>query len=116
MLLGIENGIDTFDCVSPTRIARNGALYTKDGRINITNAKYKDDMSPISDDENWYTHNYTKSYLHHLFKADEMLAATLASIHNLKFLTTLCEDARKQLIAGTFQNFKDMFIMKYYKK
>ena len=116
ILLGIENGVDTFDCVAPTRIARNGALYTRDGRINITNAKYKDDMSPISDDETWYTHQYTKSYLSHLFRADEMLAATLASIHNLKFLTTLCEEAREHLIAGTFMEFKDAFIKRYYKK
>jgi queuine tRNA-ribosyltransferase len=115
ILLGIENGIDTFDCVAPTRIARNGALYTKDGRINITNAKYKDDMSPVSDDATWYTHRYTKSYLHHLFKADEMLAATLASIHNLKFLTSLCEDARQAIIDGNFQEFKGAFIKRYYK-
>lgn len=116
ILLGIENGVDTFDCVAPTRIARNGALYTYDGRINITNAQYKNDMSPISDNENWYTHQYTKAYLSHLFKADEMLAATLASIHNLKFLTTLCEDARKHLISGTFMEFKNSFIARYYKK
>jgi queuine tRNA-ribosyltransferase len=116
ILLGIENGVDTFDCVAPTRIARNGALYTYDGRINITNAKYRDDMSPISDNETWYTHAYTKSYLSHLFRSDEMLAATLASIHNLKFLTTLCEDAREHLIKGTFMEFKDAFIKRYYKK
>lgn len=115
ILLGIENGVDTFDCVAPTRIARNGAIYTKDGRINITNAIYKDDMSPISDDVSWYTHGYTKAYLSHLFRSDEMLAATLASIHNLKFLTTLCENARKHLIAGTFAQFKKEFITRYYK-
>ncbi len=114
ILLGIENGIDTFDCVAPTRIARNGAIYTQEGRINITNLKYKQDMTPLSEDENWYTHAYTKSYLHHLFKSDEMLAATLASIHNLKFLTTLCEDARKHIINGTFQSFKIEFVRKYY--
>jgi queuine tRNA-ribosyltransferase len=116
ILLGIENGVDTFDCVAPTRIARNGALYTYDGRINITNAKYKEDMSKISDDETWYTHRYTKAYLSHLFSSDEMLAATLASIHNLKFLTVLCEDARKHIIAGTFQEFKTQFIGRYYKE
>jgi queuine tRNA-ribosyltransferase len=115
ILLGIENGIDTFDCVSPTRIARNGAIYTKDGRINLHNARYKDDMSPLSDDESWYTHKYTKAYMSHLFRSDEMLAASLASIHNLKFLTTLCEDARKHLISGTFQEFKSDFIKRYYK-
>lgn len=115
ILLGIENGIDTFDCVAPTRIARNGAIYTKDGRININNAKYKDDMSPLSDEESWYTHKYTKSYVSHLFRSDEMLAATLASIHNLKFLTTLCEEARTHLITGTFLEFKDAFVKRYYK-
>ncbi len=116
ILLGIENGVDTFDCVAPTRIARNGALYTNDGRINLHNAIFRDDMSPLSEDTTWYTHVYTKSYVAHLFKSDEMLAATLASIHNLKFLTTLCEDARKHLIAGTFQEFKNSFIKRYYKK
>jgi queuine tRNA-ribosyltransferase len=115
ILLGIENGIDTFDCVSPTRQGRNGALYTYDGRINITNAKYREDMSPISEREDWYTHQFTKSYLHHLFKADEMLAGTLASVHNLKFLVTLCEEARGALIQGTFQEFKKSFVNRYYK-
>lgn len=115
ILLGIENGIDTFDCVSPTRVARNGAIYTLDGRINLRSAKYKEDMSPLSDDINWYTHKYTKAYMSHLFRSDEMLAATLASMHNLKFLTTLCEDARKHLIAGTFVEFKNTFIARYYK-
>ncbi len=115
ILMGIENGIDTFDCVAPTRIARNGAIYTKDGRVNITNTIYKNDMSPVSDDESWYTNQFTKSYLNHLFKADEMLAATLASIHNLKFLTTLCEEAREAIIAGNFLEFKEEFIKRYYK-
>lgn len=116
MLLAIENGIDTFDCVAPTRIGRNGSLYTLDGRINITNAKYKDDMSPVSEDETWYTHQFTKSYLSHLFRADEMLAGTIASIHNLKFLTQLVDDARKALEEGRFLEFKENFITRYYKQ
>lgn len=115
ILLGIENGVDTFDCVAPTRIARNGAIYTRDGRINLNNAQYKEDMSPLSDVETWYTHGYTKAYVAHLFRSDEMLAATLASIHNLKFLTTLCEEAREHVINGTFMNFKNEFIKRYYK-
>lgn len=115
ILMAIENGVDTFDCVAPTRIARNGSIYTYEGRINITNEKYRHDMSPVADDEDWYTHNYTKSYLHHLFRSDEMLAATLASIHNLKFLTKLCEDARTSILNGNFKEFKDSFIKKYYK-
>lgn len=116
MLLAIENGIDTFDCVAPTRTGRNGSLYTLDGRINITNAKYKDDISPISDDPSWYTHRFTKSYLSHLFRADEMLAGTLASIHNLKFLTSLVDDARSALKEGKFLEFKEAFIKRYYKQ
>ena len=116
ILLGIENGVDTFDCVAPTRVARNGAIYTKDGRISLTNTKYKDDMSPLSDEETWYTHKYTKAYVAHLFRSDEMLAATLASIHNLKFLTVLCEEAREHIIQGTFMEFKEKFIARYYAK
>ena len=116
ILLGIENGIDTFDCVAPTRIARNGALYTLDGRINVFNAKFKEDTSPVSDDTSWYTHQYTKSYLAHLFRSDEMTASTIASIHNLKFITALVENARKALIDGTFIEFKDEFIKRYYGK
>ncbi len=115
MLLAIENGIDTFDCVAPTRVARNGTIYTYDGRINITNAKYKEDMSAVSDDTTWYTHQFTKSYLSHLFRADEMLAATIASIHNLKFLTVLVDDARRALQEGRFVEFKNSFIARYYK-
>ena len=114
-MLAIENGIDTFDCVAPTRIARNGALYTKDGRINILNAQYKNDMSPVSEDETWYTHNYTKAYLAHLFRSDEILANTIASLHNLRFITQLVDDARHHLEKGTFLEFKDNFIAQYYK-
>lgn len=115
MLLAIENGIDTFDCVAPTRVGRNGSLYTLDGRINITNAKYKEDMSPVSEDTSWYTHQFTKSYLSHLFRADEMLAGTIASIHNLKFLTVLVDDARVALKEGRFIDFKETFLKRYYK-
>ena len=115
LFLGVEYGIDTFDCVAPTRVARNGALYTADGRINITNAKYKDDMSPISDEETFYTHRYTKSYLHHLFKSDEMFAPTLASIHNLSFIVKLVDDMRMAIEEDRFVKFKESFCKRYYK-
>lgn len=115
ILLAIENGIDTFDCVAPTRIARNGALYTPDGKINIFNAKYINDMSPVSDNPSWYTHQFTKAYLAHLFRAHEMTAATIASIHNVKFITELVQDARQAIIDGTFITFKESFIKRYYK-
>lgn len=114
MLLAIENGIDTFDCVAPTRIARNGALYTKDGLINIFNTKYQDDMTKMSDDVTWYTHKYTKSYLAHLFRSKEILASTLASIHNLKFIVSLVDEARENLEKGTYKKFKEEFLKRYY--
>jgi queuine tRNA-ribosyltransferase len=110
ILLGIENGIDTFDCVSPTRVGRNGAILTKDGRINIHNAAFKHDMSPVSDDP-----RYTKSYLHHLFRSEEMFASTIASVHNLFFLTQFVKDARIALLKDRFLSFKEEFLKRYYK-
>jgi queuine tRNA-ribosyltransferase len=116
LFLGVEFGIDTFDCVAPTRVARNGALYTAEGRVNITNAKYANDMSPISDEPSFYTHNYTKSYLHHLFKSDEMFASTLASIHNLSFIVKLVDDMRIAILEDRFLDFKKEFCKRYYKE
>ena len=115
LFLGVEYGIDTFDCVAPTRVARNGALYTYEGRINITNAKYIDDMSPISDDDTFYTHAFTKSYLHHLFKSNEMFASTLASIHNLSFIVKLVDDMRVAIEEDRFMEFKEKFCKTYHK-
>lgn len=111
---GIENGIDTFDCVTPTRIARNGSLYTRNGRINIMNAKYTDDFGKIDNECNCYTcKNYTLAYLSHLFRAKEMLAATLASIHNLYFIVNLVKEIRQSMIDGTFFEFKTKFLAAY---
>lgn len=113
---GIENGIDTFDCVTPTRIARNGALYTRDGRINILNEKFINDSNRIDSECLCYTcKNYTRSYLSHLFRAKEMLAATLASIHNLYFIVNLVKDIRKSMLEGKFYEFKKEFLDRYYK-
>src|SRR3990167_413679 len=84
LFMGIENGVDLFDCVTPTRNARNGSLYTKYGKISIMNTKYRNDLSPIEKDCKCYTClNYSSAYLSHLFHGKEMLAATLATIHNL---------------------------------
>lgn len=116
MFLGVENGCDTFDCVAPTRIARNGGLYTKTGRINLINAQYKNDFTPIESDCGCYTcKNYTRAYLSHLFRSTEMLAATLASIHNLYFINKLVSDMRESLMNDTFFEFKDRFLATYYK-
>lgn len=111
---GIENGIDTFDCVTPTRIARNGTLYTQNGKINILNAKFTDDFGKIDGDCACYTcKHYTPAYLSHLFRAKEMLAATLASIHNLYFIVNLVKEIRQSMIDGTFFEFKESFLKNY---
>jgi len=115
LFYGVENGIDTFDCVSPTRLARNGSLYTKDARINIFNSKYKTDMSPVCDDITCYAHNYTKSYLAHLFRSKEMIAATIASIHNLHFIVHLVKDIRQSIIDDRFFEFKKEVLERYKK-
>lgn len=112
---GIENGIDTFDCVSPTRIARNGAAYTFDGRINLHNAKYVEDMLPLEPEILNYTSSYTRSYIAHLLRSNEMLAATLISIHNLHFIVSLVASIRKSMLDGTYFEFKENFLKRYYK-
>ncbi len=113
----VENGCDLFDCVAPTRQARNGSLYTCDGRININNAKFAKDFTPIDAECDCYTcKNYTRAYVAHLFRSDEMLAATLSSIHNLRFLIALVEKMRSSIIDGSFEKYKKEFIARYYKK
>lgn len=96
---GVKNGADTFDCVVPTRMARNGTLITKEGRLNILNAQYREDFSPIEEGCGCYTcQNYTRAYLSHLFRAKEMLAGTLASIHNLYYLINLTREIRRGIL------------------
>lgn len=113
---GIQNGVDLFDCVAPTRMARNGTLHTADGRININNAKFKNDFSPIDKNCQCYTcQNYSRAYLSHLFRAKEMLAGTLASIHNLYFITNLVDKIRQSILDENFFEFKKEFLKKYYK-
>lgn len=115
LFLGVEYGIDTFDCVAPTRQARNGALYTYDGRINISNAKFKHDFSPIDTDCDCYTcRGFSRAYLNHLFKANEIIAATLASIHNERFVVRTVDDIRHSIINGDFFEFKREFLTRYY--
>lgn len=115
LFLGIEYGIDTFDCVTPTRIARNGAIYTKSGKINLFNAKYKHDYSPVCDDTTCYSNKYTKSYLAHLFRSHEMIASTIASLHNLHFIVHLVKDIRQSIIEDRFMEFKKEFLKNYKK-
>ncbi len=110
-----ENGADTFDCVSPARVGRNGALYTPTGRVNVTNRKYKDQFSPLVEDCSCYTcQNYTSAYLHHLFRAGEMLASTLATIHNEQFIVELVDQIRGSIDDGSFYEFKEGWMSRYY--
>ena len=116
LFVGAENGCDTFDCVGPTRMARNGSLYTLDGRINIKNAKYKDDFAPLmAECDCECCKNYTRAYLHHLFKTDEITAKVLASIHNERFVVTVVDKIRESLLNDTFSEYKKAFLSRYYK-
>ncbi|MBO4333917.1 MAG: tRNA guanosine(34) transglycosylase Tgt [Paludibacteraceae bacterium] len=111
LLEAIERGVDMFDCVMPTRNGRNGMLFTSQGIMNMKNAKWKDDFSPL--DENgtaWADHFYTKAYLRHLFIANELLAMQIASIHNLSFYLWLVKEARKHIIEGDFSTWKPRMV------
>lgn len=115
LFLGVEYGVDTFDCVAPTRQARNGALYTLDGRINITNAKFKTDFTPIDIECDCYTcAHYTKAYINHLFRSDEILGATLASIHNERFVVRTVDQIRESIKQDKFFDLKKTFLRRYY--
>ena len=114
ILGAVENGCDLFDCVAATRIARNGSLYTGTGKINILNTKFREDFAPIEDGCRCYTcKNYTRAYVAHLFHAKEILANTLASIHNLYFIVNFVKNIRKTIMENTFQEFKENFIKNY---
>ncbi|USN96144.1 MAG: tRNA guanosine(34) transglycosylase Tgt [Candidatus Nomurabacteria bacterium] len=113
----IENGADTFDCVSPARVARNGALYTRHGRVNVTRAQYARDFTLFDADCDCYScQNYTSAYLHHLFKTGELLGKTLATIHNERFIVRLVDDIRASIADDSFYDFKNEFLSNYYSK
>ena len=111
LLEGIERGIDMFDCVMPTRNGRNACLFTSEGIMNMRNRKWADDFTPIDPNGTASVDLfYTKAYLHHLFKAQELLALEIASIHNLAFYLWLVGEARKHIIAGDFTSWKSMMV------
>lgn len=114
---GVENGCDLFDCVSPTRVARHGRIYTRGGTLQIKNARFKKDFSPLGTGCECYTcRNYTRAYIHHLQRSKELLGQTLASIHNLYFIVKLVDDIRTSIHDNSFQEFKKEFLKKYYDK
>jgi len=111
ILENIALGIDMFDCVMPTRNARNGMLFTRDGFINIRNEKWKNDFSPIEADSDLFADtDYTKAYLRHLVHSGEILGAQIATLHNLHFYLWLVKEAREKIIAGEFYDWKEKMV------
>lgn len=111
----VEAGADTFDCVNPSRVARNAAIYTPTGRVNLTNARFKRDFSPLVEGCGCYTcSHYSRAYLHHLYKAKEILAATLGTIHNEWFTVHLVKDIRSAIIRGDYLDFKRDMLGSFY--
>jgi len=115
LFTGVENGADTFDCVAPSRQARTSAVFTDAGRVNLTNSKYARAFEPIDANCDCYTcANYTAAYVSHLFRAKEMSAATLATIHNERYIVRLVERMRHSIIDGTFYEFKEDYLGRFY--
>jgi len=114
LIEGIDRGIDMFDCVMPSRNARNGTLFTDDGKINIKNLKHFDDEQPIMQDCTCYTcKNFSRAYLRHLFMAKEILSARLNTLHNLHYYCDLMQRARTSLETGNWPGFRDRFLQRY---
>ena len=117
ILEGVSRGIDMFDCVLPTRLARHGNAFTRNGKINIKNNKYKEDFQPIDESCDCYTcKNFTRAYVRHLITANETNGGRLLSIHNIRFLIKMTEEIRTSIENGNFQEYKEEFINKYTKK
>ncbi|MFC7401895.1 tRNA guanosine(34) transglycosylase Tgt [Citricoccus sp. GCM10030269] len=115
LFIAVESGADTFDCVSPTRVARTGAFYTAEGRFNLPGARYKRDFGPLEEGCGCYTcAHYTRAYIHHLIKAKELIAHTLMSIHNEWFTVHLVDRIRASIDDGTFYELKDEVLGRYY--
>jgi len=115
LFAAVEAGADTFDCVSPSRVARNAAVYSATGRYNITGSRYRRDFTPIDAECDCYTcAHYTRAYLHHLFKAKEMLASTLCTIHNERFIIRLVDDIRESIGDGRFDELREHVLGRYY--
>ncbi|MCJ7604622.1 MAG: tRNA guanosine(34) transglycosylase Tgt [Dehalococcoidales bacterium] len=114
LVAGVARGVDMFDCALPTRVARNGALFTGAGRINIRKASYKKTDEPVDPECDCYTcRTFSAAYLNHLFRAEELLGLRLASIHNLRFLANLMEKIRAAILEGTFETFAKSFLERY---
>ncbi len=114
LFMGVENGVDLFDCVAPTRRARGGTLYTANGKINILNTEFREDQKPLDPECGCTTcRDYTRAYLAHLYRSKEMLASTLGSIHNLYFIINLVKKIRQSILDDNFLEFKTAFLARF---
>lgn len=114
ILEAVYRGIDMFDCVLPTRIARNGAIFTRHGRVNLRNARFADEAAPLEEGCDCYTcTHFSTAYVHHLIRAKEILGLRLTTLHNLRFLQRLMADIRGHIAAGTFADFRSAFLADY---
>jgi queuine tRNA-ribosyltransferase len=114
MFVGVENGADTFDCVSASRVARNAAVYSPEGRFNISNARFRRSFAPLMEGCPCYTcTHYTQAYLHHVVHAKELIASTLLTIHNEYFIVNLVAQIRQSILDGCFYDFKTEFLGRY---
>lgn len=115
LLEGVKRGIDMFDCVHPSRLARHGSAFTRQGRINIKNSKFKEDFTPIDECDCYACKNYTKAYIRHLMVANETFGARLLTIHNLRFLVRMMEEIRIAIKENRFLEYKEDFLNRYLK-
>ena len=117
ILENIALGVDMFDCVMPTRVARNGTLFTWQGKVSIKRSEYKEDPSPLDPECDCYTcKNYSKAYLRHMFMSGEILGSRLNTIHNIHFYMTLMKRVRQSLEDGTWSEFKQFCLTRFSKK
>jgi queuine tRNA-ribosyltransferase len=111
---GVSRGVDLFDCVLPTRVARNGGLLTRRGRINLRNARYAEDPAPIEAGCDCYTcRHFSRAYVRHLIQAKEIFGLRLATLHNLRFMLRTMAEIRQSILDGTFLAVKDAFLERY---
>jgi queuine tRNA-ribosyltransferase len=114
LVIGVGLGMDMFDCVLPTRVARHGALFTRTGRVNIKGARFRSAHGPLDEDCDCYTcRTYSAAYVHHLARTEEQLYYRLGTIHNLRFMLRLAAELRASIIAGTYPAFRDEFLARY---
>ena len=116
LILAIDAGMDMFDCVMPTRVARNGTMFTWQGRVSIKRAEFREDSSPLDPECDCYTcQNYSKAYLRHLFMSGEINSARLGTIHNLHFYLSLMKRSRQAILSGEWESFRDHCLTRFVK-